>query len=272
MSARPREILGLPAATALLILAFTSIFGGYMSTSSQHIVALLAVSAVLTLAGCTRKPTSAKTVAPPPPAPEPAAILAVNPMEIHTGQIATLTWRTENANDVSLTGVGVVAAKGNTTIRPQASTTYVLTAKGPGGSKEASARITVTLPPPVTGKSTPTDEELFSESVKDVFFAYDKSNIASNEESILEGDAKFLQAHSYMKLWISGHCDERGSEEYNLALGDSRADSVRDQLERFGIKADRIRTISYGKEKPFCSEETEACWQLNRRAHFSLQP
>jgi len=70
---------------------------------------------------------------------------------------------------------------------------------------------------------------------------------------------------------ISGHCDERGSEDYNLGLGDNRADAVRDQLERLGISADRIRTISYGKEKPFCTEETVACWQLNRRAHFSMQ-
>jgi len=72
-------------------------------------------------------------------------------------------------------------------------------------------------------------------------------------------------------LLISGHCDERDSEEYNLGLGDNRADAVRDQLERLGVKSDRIRTISHGKEKPFCTEETEACWQLNRRAHFSLQ-
>ena len=147
-----------------------------------------------------------------------------------------------------------------------------MTATGQGGSKEASARVTVDLPPPAAAKASPTDEELFSESVKDIFFAYDKSVVPSNEESAIQHDAKFLAAHPYMKLLISGHCDERGSEEYNLALGDGRADTVRDQLEQLGIKADRIRTISYGKEKPFCSEETEACWQVNRRAHFSLQP
>ena len=121
-------------------------------------------------------------------------------------------------------------------------------------------------------RSTPTDEELFSESMTDIFFAYDKSAVPANEEPVIEQDARFLVAHPYIKLLISGHCDGRGSEEYNLALGDSRADSVRDQLERLGIKADRIRTISYGKERPFCNEQTEACWQLNRRAHFSQQP
>jgi peptidoglycan-associated lipoprotein len=107
--------------------------------------------------------------------------------------------------------------------------------------------------------------------MKDIFFAYDKYSVPENEQRAIEQDARFLAAHPNYKLLISGHCDERGSEDYNLGLGDNRADAVRDQLETLGISADRIRTISYGKEKPFCTEETEACWQLNRRAHFSMQ-
>jgi peptidoglycan-associated lipoprotein len=86
--------------------------------------------------------------------------------------------------------------------------------------------------------------------------AYDKSNATANEESAVQQDARFLIAHRHMKLLISGHCDERGSEEYNLTLGDTRAGTVRDQLERLGVQVDRIRTISYGKEKPVCAEET----------------
>jgi peptidoglycan-associated lipoprotein len=148
----------------------------------------------------------------------------------------------------------------------------VLTAKGPGGSKEATARVTVTVPPPpATAQSGPNDEQLFSQNMKDVFFAYDKYSVPQNEQTAVEQDARFLAAHPNYKLLISGHCDERGSEEYNLGLGDNRADTVRNELERLGVSADRIRTISYGKEKPFCTEETEACWQLNRRAHFSMQ-
>jgi peptidoglycan-associated lipoprotein len=73
-----------------------------------------------------------------------------------------------------------------------------------------------------------------------------------------------------MKILIAGHCDERGSDEYNLALGTSRANSVKQQLVQEGISAERIQTISYGKEKPFCSESDEQCWQQNRRDHFSL--
>jgi peptidoglycan-associated lipoprotein len=243
-----------------------------MSDSLHRVVSLLALVFMVALAGCAKKPTVAKTAPPPPPAPAPSATIAASPNDLPQGQSAQLTWQTENAQSISISGIGKVAAQGSTTVRPQSSTSYVLTATGPGGSKEASARVTVTPVPASAAKASPTDEELFSESVEDVFFAYDKSVVPANEESAVEHDAKFLAAHPYMKLLISGHCDERGSEEYNLTLGDSRANSVASQLERLGVKPDRIRTISYGKEKPFCTEETEACWQMNRRAHFSLQP
>ena len=243
-----------------------------MSDSLHRVVSLVALAFVVALAGCAKKPTVVKTAPPPPPASAPSATIAASPNDLQQGQSARLTWNTEDAQSISISGIGAVAAKGSTDVRPQSSTTYVLTAAGPGGSQEASARVTVTLAPAAAEKSSPPDEELFSESVKDVFFAYDNSAVAANEESAVEHDAKFLATHPYMKLLISGHCDERGSEEYNLTLGDSRATSVASQLERFGVKPDRIRTISYGKEKPFCTEETEACWQMNRRAHFSLQP
>jgi peptidoglycan-associated lipoprotein len=243
-----------------------------MSDSLHRVVALVALAFTVALAGCAKKPPLAKTAPPPPPAPAPTATLAASPNDLQPGQSVQLTWTTQNAQSISISGVGAVSAQGATTVRPQSSTTYVLTATGPGGSKEASARVTVNPATPTAAKATPTDEELFAQSVQDVFFAYDKSVVPSNEESAVEHDAKFLAAHPYMKLLISGHCDERGSEEYNLALGDSRADSVANQLERLGVKADRIRTITYGKEKPFCTEETEACWQMNRRAHFVLQP
>jgi peptidoglycan-associated lipoprotein len=241
-----------------------------MAVRSLRVLARIAAAFLLILAGCAKKTTVAKTVPPPPPAP--TATLAASPDTVNRGQPVRLTWDTENATDTSLSGMGAVVERGSFTVTPQSSTTYVLTAKGPGGSKEASARVTVNLPPPTVGRAVPTDEQMFSQNIHDIFFAYDKYTVPSQEETAVQQDAKFLAAHPYMKLLISGHCDERGSEEYNLSLGDSRADSVRDQLERQGVKADRIRTISYGKEKPFCNEDTEACWQMNRRAHFSLQP
>jgi len=78
----------------------------------------------------------------------------------------------------------------------------------------------------------------------------------------------FLQQHPNISFTVEGHCDERGSTEYNLALGDNRASSVKNALVAGGISADRVKTVSLGKEKPFCTESNEACWQQNRRGHF----
>ena len=244
-----------------------------MSVRSFRLFAVIAAASVTLLVGCAKKTHVATTVPPlPPPPPAPTASLAASPDTVERGQVVRLLWDTSNANEISIVGVGTVAARGTTSLIPQSSTTYVLTAKGPGGSKEATARVTVTVPPVATSSAGENDEQLFSQNVKDVFFPYDKYSVPQNEQSAVEQDARFLAAHPNYKLLISGYCDDRGSEEYNLALGENRADAVRNQLEQLGIGASRIRTISYGKEKPFCSEETEACWQLNRRAHFSMQP
>ena len=180
------------------------------------VTAIVVVLLVLALGGCAKKAPVAKNVpAPPPPPPLPTATLAANPDAIR-GQSVRLTWNTENADSASITGVGSVAAKGSTSATPDSSTTYILTAKGPGGLKEASARVTVNHPPPpAVSESGGAEEELFSQNVHDVFFDYDKAAVGSQEESVVEQDANFLTAHPSYKLVISGHCDERGSEEYD---------------------------------------------------------
>ena len=104
--------------------------------------------------------------------------------------------------------------------------------------------------------------------MKDIFFAYDSYEITPESEATIQTDAKVLQQHTNMIFTIEGHCDERGSIEYNLTLGEYRANAAKQALLQQGVAATRIRTISYGKEKPFCTESTEACWQQNRRAHF----
>ncbi len=131
----------------------------------------------------------------------------------------------------------------------------------------------VPAPNPVAVKKPElTDEQLFAQSVKDIFFSYDNAEVRADEQSILSGDTSFLVSHPAIKVLIEGHCDERGSDEYNLALGESRADKIRNALIRDGISSDRIKVISFGKERPFCSStENETCWQQNRRAHFVLQ-
>jgi peptidoglycan-associated lipoprotein len=226
---------------------------------------------MLATAGC-KKPVAAPPPPPPPPPPQPTASLTANPSSIQKGQSTTLSWQTTNATEVTLEGIGTVAASGSKQVTPTESTTYRLTAKGAGGTQEATARVTVTLPPPPPPvQAAPSDEEMFNQNVKDAFFDYDKSDIRPDAQQALMGDAAFFQQHPNIRFTVEGHCDERGSTEYNLGLGDRRATAVRDFLVQQGVSADRIRTISYGKEKPFCAEHNEQCWQQNRRGHFVYQ-
>jgi len=127
-------------------------------------------------------------------------------------------------------------------------------------------------PSVTTGSSSqPSDGDLFAKNVSDVFFNFDDSKIRSDEAAVTDKDASFLSQHSNITVLIEGHCDDRGSEIYNLALGESRANSVREALIRKGVDPTRIKTVSYGKERPFCDQENEHCWQQNRRDHFVLQ-
>jgi peptidoglycan-associated lipoprotein len=107
-------------------------------------------------------------------------------------------------------------------------------------------------------------------SLKDVFFAFDDATIRSDQRSMVEQDFAYLKAHPEAKVAVEGNCDERGTEEYNLALGQRRADTVKQALVAEGIPADRMNTISYGKEKPFANGHDEAAWRLNRRDHFAM--
>lgn len=102
----------------------------------------------------------------------------------------------------------------------------------------------------------------------EVYFAFDSFDLSPDARATLKRHADWLKSNSSARVEIEGHCDDRGTTEYNLALGDRRANAARDYLVSLGIDSARIRTVSYGKERPFCTEETEDCWQQNRRAHF----
>jgi peptidoglycan-associated lipoprotein len=117
----------------------------------------------------------------------------------------------------------------------------------------------------------PSEANLFARNVKDVYFNYDKYNIRPDEVQATDNDAHFLDQHADMKIMVEGHCDDRGSEEYNLALGANRANSLKESLVQQGVNSDRIKTVSYGKEKPFCTSDNEQCWQENRRDHVVYQ-
>ena len=233
---------------------------------------VIALAAILMFGACKKKAAPPPPPPPPPPA-SPTASISVSPDTIQKGQSATLTWQTSNATDVSIDGIGAVQASGSQQVSPSDSTTYHLVAKGAGGSQEASTRLTVTQPPPPPPPPAPgpSDEDLFGQSIKDVYFDYDKSNIRADQQASVQADMLFLNQHPNISFTIEGHCDERGSTEYNLALGDQRANAVKNAFTAGGVNASRLKTISYGKEKPFCSESNEACWQQNRRGHLVYQ-
>ncbi|HEV2213999.1 MAG TPA: peptidoglycan-associated lipoprotein Pal [Terracidiphilus sp.] len=197
--------------------------------------------------------------------------MTATPDSISAGDQVVLNWKTTDATSVSIDGIGTVPSSGIKTVTPTASTTYHLVAQGAGGTADATAQVTVNAPPAVSvPSSSMTAEEEFKANVKDIFFDYDAYDIRSDAQSTLSQDASYLVSHPNVKVVIGGYCDERGSDEYNLALGQNRADAAKKALVSAGVAADRIRVISYGKEKPFCTESNEACWQLNRRAGFTM--
>jgi len=106
--------------------------------------------------------------------------------------------------------------------------------------------------------------------IEDVFFDFDKALIRSDGRSALGEDFRWLKENPNATITIEGHCDERGTEEYNLVLGERRAKALKQYLGELGIDSARIKTISYGEERPFCKAHNEQCWQENRRGHFNL--
>jgi peptidoglycan-associated lipoprotein len=248
----------------------------------EHTLLLALCSALLiAVAGCHKKKV------PPPPPPPPAEAPPVNkpsvdyftaePSTISSGQPSSLRWSVTGATSVQIdNGIGAVSPSGRRAVYPTATTTYRLTATGPGGETSADATITVASPPPPAPAPVSTAssiQDILAHQVQDIHFDYDKSDIRPVDQSILQGDAAALKQifalDSNFIVTVEGHCDERGSAEYNLALGDRRAGATRDALAALGVPSDKVKTISYGKERPLCTDATEDCYARNRRAHFS---
>jgi peptidoglycan-associated lipoprotein len=245
------------------------------------LISLFALLALLA-AGCKKKAPP-----PPPPPPPPVEKLApaaptitefvAEPSSIERGQSSTLRWSVTDATTVSIDqNIGTVPSSGSRRVFPTESTTYTLTATGEGGTRTATATVNVTAPPPPPPpeeKPKPNFEQMLSSNVVDAYFDYDKSDIREDARTALTKDADALKAifgdFPTATVTIEGHCDERGSAEYNLALGDRRATSAKEFLVQLGVPADKLKTISYGKERPQCTEHNEECWQKNRRVHFS---
>jgi peptidoglycan-associated lipoprotein len=239
---------------------------------SRILIPVVLLVALAAVSGCKKKqPPPPPETAPPVTAPAPTAELTATPSVISAGDQVQLTWRTTNATSVSIDGIGQVPTSGVKTVTPTETTTYNLTATGDGGTANASASVTVNAPPAVVvPTNTMSAEEEFKAHVLPIFFDYDSYDIRTDAQATLSNDASYLNSHPDIKVVIGGYCDERGSDEYNLALGQKRADAAKNALVTAGISADRLRVISYGKEKPFCTDHTEECWQQNRRAGFSM--
>ena len=254
------------------------------SLSTLAAAALILLASMISGTGCHRKPTQvtpppsvtkeAPTTQQTPPAPSPTITLNVSPAAIEKGQSTTLTWTSSNATGVTIdNGVGTVEPSGSRTVSPANSTTYMARATGTGGNAVAEARVTVTAPAAATPPPLPaiTDDLFFSTNIKDAFFDYDQYSIRDDARTALQADARAMNERPSIRIMIEGYADERGSEKYNLALGDRRANSVKDFLISQGVSSGRIDATSYGKERSFCEEHNEECWQLNRRAHIVMR-
>lgn len=226
-----------------------------------------------------------------PPAP-PTASLTIEPRTITRGQSAVLSWSTGNATEREVApGIGSVDREGTRRVSPNQTTTYRISATGPGGSTEAQATLAVVEPPPPppppspraaeqepgpapapTAPSGPSLDELFAQNVQDIFFAFNSSHITPEARAMLERAAQFLNAYPEVRVLTGGHADEIGSPEYNRQLGLHRGNAARDVLVSLGVDPSRISVISHGEDSPFCTQSSEeACRKLNRRAHFLRQ-
>jgi peptidoglycan-associated lipoprotein len=250
---------------------------------TQIALIMMAASLLLVSAGCKKK----QPVAPPPPPPPPvqvkeapkAAVInsfTAEPSTIVKGESAMLRWSVSNSTAVTIDGgIGTVQASGSRSVSPTENTTYRMTASGAGGDAVAAVTVYVTTPPPPPPAPEPAKPSLDQRlaEVQDIYFDYDKSEVREDARATLQKDADAIKAiltdFPSAVITLEGHCDERGSAEYNLGLGDRRATSAKEFMSQVGLPADRLKTISYGKERPGCTESNEACWAKNRRVHFS---
>jgi peptidoglycan-associated lipoprotein len=253
-----------------------------MSAMQSRISKTLALAttfvAIAMVTGCHKKASGVDPNAlgptPAAAAAAPTATITADPGAIDLGQSVVLNWRSQNASAVSIDGIGEVNLNGTQTVSPSNSTNFHLVAKGDGGTAEANVRVTVRVPVAPTAPPTVAadmgSEAAFHQNVQDIFFDYDSYDLRPDASTSVTQAASYLAAHPAIKVIIGGYCDDRGSAEYNLALGENRANSARAALVSAGVSSNRLRVISYGKEKQFCTDETESCWQQNRRAQFSL--
>ncbi len=171
---------------------------------------------------------------------------------------------------VVLSAIVALAACSSTSAKPEASPVAAVSPAAESKKQLTSAPTSASsLDALKRGESTATPA---SSPLKEVYFDFDRYDLRVDARETLKANREWLKANPSVQVQIEGHCDERGTNEYNMALGAKRAQSVKDYLVSLGIAADRLSTISYGEELPVCRERNEECWQNNRRAKFVIQP
>ena len=259
-----------------------------LTVQMKRLRLLLFVSLAFVSAACHKSVSAPPALAatPPPPAQPlvpPTIALSADRTTITQGQAVTLTWRSTNATTVTMdNSIGSVGMSGSRQVTPATSATYTATAIGAGGNAmSAPLRVTVNvIPAPAAQPApsrlqpnpSPTLAEQFQTTMQNIHFDYDKSTLGNSEIPKLQAGAKWLIRNPSIRFTIEGNADERGSQEYNIALGDERAAVVRKYLSDQGVLEARMEAISYGEERPLCREPNEDCRQKNRRAQFVMKP
>jgi peptidoglycan-associated lipoprotein len=223
------------------------------------VVSMLLAAVLLT--GCPKKPAPAAGAAPGAGA-GPSAGASTGTGSGDAGSSATTAPGTVGTGPGTTGGGTIGSGPGTTATTPGAAGGAAGGGTGPG----VAGATGTTIP------SLPSPKEFVETSaLKDIFFEFDKYEIRPGDAKILEENARWLKQNGNALLLIEGHCDERGTNEYNLALGERRAKATRDHLVSLGIEGSRITVISYGEERPLCTERAETCWTKNRRAHFLVK-
>ena len=222
-----------------------------MLTRCSNIIAMSLLVSAVVLTGCAKRPATTAAAAPAP-----------------TGAAGTT-----GAGGTGTSGAGSQMQPGGTT---GGGATAGATQPGAGGGTASSgtgAGAGTGTQSPTAATARPAIRDFAADSnLGDVFFDFDKYDIRQTDTRTLDGNAQWLKSNPNHLVLIEGHCDERGTNEYNLALGERRAKSTMKYLVSQGVQANRITIISYGEERPACTEKTEQCWAKNRRAHFLVKP
>lgn len=222
-----------------------------------------------------------KVVSVTPRPARPSIRISADQEAITRGQSTTLRWTSNNADRVTISELGTVPSSGSRVVSPSQSTTYDATATGAGGTDSASARVTVTEEPApgdrprsANPSGNPAIAVIFNQMVRTIYFELDKSDLTPESRDTLRRGAEWLTQASNRSIAfrIEGNCDPRGTEEYNIGLGERRAQSAKEFLASLGVEGSRIQTVSYGKERAAGTAEgapaQSPSWAHDRRDDF----